>query len=135
MPPRELDARAWLPLRDPPKALELLPRLGDTFRFPTLFELLPPRSKLPEPLLPPEPPRSKLPVEGRLPEPPRLPPCPWRDLACACRVCAESPRAPPPYLLAVARSLYGAPPRCLALCCQLLFPERLTLFCLLWWLT
>ena len=39
----------------------------------------------------------------------------WRDYI-------ESPRAVPPYSFAVARSEYGAPPRCCGLCCQLLLP-------------
>ena len=62
-----------------------------------------------------------------VPAPPRLlakaPPCrlmDWR--AFACRFANESPRVVPPNLSAVARSRYGAPPRCSGLCCQLLRP-------------
>lgn len=65
--PRELDARALLPLCEPPKAL-LLPRLlvlGETLRLPTLL----PPLKLPLP--PPERLRSKLP---ELAPPLRAPP-------------------------------------------------------------
>src|SRR5580700_8297189 len=42
------------------------------------------------------------------------------------RLARESPRAVPPNLSAVARSPYGAPPRCAGWCCQLLlvFPPR-----------
>jgi hypothetical protein len=44
--PRELEALAWLPLKDdPPKALEPLRELDDgTLRLPTWLERLPPRS-------------------------------------------------------------------------------------------
>ena len=111
--PRELEARAWLPLRDPLPPYEDVPRelLDGTLRLPTWLEPLPPRSKLPE-------------LE-RLLAPPRSMLWAWRWPAWDCLAEAESPRAPPPYLLAVALSLYGAPPRCCALCCQLLLPLRL----------
>ena len=55
-----------------------------------------------------------------------VPPC--RCTCCRAPVCrceSESPRAVPPYRLAVARSRYGAPPRCSGRCCQL--PRALTL--------
>ena len=41
------------------------------------------------------------------------------------RFARESPRVVPPNLSAVARSLYGAPPRCCGLCFQLASPPRL----------
>src|SRR5215468_11089095 len=66
------------------------------------------------------------PPDGRLPKPvppprllARLPPC--RPICCralAWRLASESPRVVPPNLSAVARSRYGAPPRCSGLCCQ-----------------
>src|SRR6267143_4228234 len=113
--PRELLARALLPrvrlespLRPPPLELALEP--DDTLRLPTRSPP-PPRSMLPACCLPP---RSIAP-------PCCLPPiCPWFWRAFACRLDMESPRAVPPYLLAVALFEYGAPPRCWALCCQLL---------------
>jgi hypothetical protein len=115
--PRELDDRALAPLCEPPKALllERLLELGETLRLPTL---LPP--PLPERLLLPPLPerlRSKLPELAPPPDE-RLEADCCRDCACDERALAESPRAPPPYLLAVALSLYGAPPRCEALCCH-----------------
>jgi hypothetical protein len=106
--PRELEDRALLPL-PPPNAL-LPPRDPDEeLRLPT-------RSPPPPPPLPP-PPRLPEPPELRSkpPDPPerllalaRSPPlrlCCWRDCAPAEREDAESPRAEPPYLLAVALSL------------------------------
>jgi len=126
---RELLARALLPLvrleaplRPPPLELALEP--DDTLRLPTRSPP-PPRSMLPACCLPP---RSIAP-------PCCLPPiCPWFWRAFACRLDMESPRAVPPYLLAVALFEYGAPPRCWALCCQLLpLPVRLPvllIFCL-----
>jgi len=133
--PRELDERAPLPL--PPLKALLPPREleGEALRLPT-------RSPPP----PPPPEKEELPPERLLAPPPdeRLlaePPAPddlllalarsplrllcWRDCAPADRDDAESPRAEPPYLLAVALSLYGAPPRCAELCCQLPLPLRL----------
>ena len=129
-PPREapiLDDPRWLlarappplPLDDPPNALRLL-ALGefDTWRLPTRsppppeprFDCIVPALGLPPP--PRDPPRSIVPACGPLPR------------AGPCRLAPDSPRVAPPYLLAVARSEYGAPPRCCGLCCQLL----LTLF-------
>src|SRR5205814_8722975 len=59
-----------------------------------------------------------LPILARLP--------PWRPSRClapAWRLARESPRAAPPNLSAVARSRYGAPPRCCGLCIQLASPR------------
>src|SRR6267142_706656 len=116
---------SWIDYRRrPPPPLEP----DDTLRLPTRSPP-PPRSMLPACCLPP---RSIAP-------PCCLPPiCPWFWRAFACRLDMESPRAVPPYLLAVALFEYGAPPRCWALCCQLLplpvrFPVRLPvllIFCL-----
>src|SRR5437773_7037200 len=54
----------------------------------------------------------------------RLPPCrPTCCRALAWRLDRESPRAVPPNLSAVARSRYGAPPRCCGLCFQLASPR------------
>src|SRR3984957_4203801 len=117
--PRELLARAWLPLipEAPPNALRFVAlRFCDTCRLPT-------RS--------PPPPRfiSLVPALGPAP---RFAPrpagcCPARGLefcrALACRLDMESPRVVPPYRVAVAWSEYGAPPRCWGLCCHVLPPE------------
>jgi hypothetical protein len=105
--PRALEALARLPLpplKPPPERL-----LWETLRLPTRSP--PPPLKLPEP-----PPARLEPLPARLeaPAPPlrfesalfeprdRLSLCRLR--ACCWRADAESPRAPPPYLLAVARS-------------------------------
>src|SRR5262245_45422187 len=127
--PRALEALARLPLPPPLKPPPPPPRLlCDTLRLPTRSPP-PPPPRLPEPKLlepalrldaPAPPPRVAL-FDPR----DRLSLCRLR--ACCCRADAESPRAPPPYLLAVARSPYGAPPRFFELCCHWLFPLRLTL--------
>jgi len=110
--PRLLAARALDPSNplDPPPKASTLP---------------PPRERSRLPLLAAPPEADRVPA----PAPPaarllRLPPCwpiCWR--APACRFANESPRAAPPNLSAVARSRYGAPPRCCGLCCQV--PLRL----------
>src|SRR3977135_1656910 len=121
--PRLLLPRAFDPLyprEPPPKASRFPPPLRERFRLP-MRSAPPPRAGLPEPPLPP----PRLPI----PDPParllaRLPPCrPTCCRALACRLERESPRVVPPNLFAVARSRYGAPPRCSGLCChRSLFP-------------
>jgi hypothetical protein len=124
--PRELDERAWLPPPEEPLKALLLEReeLEGTLRLPMLLEPDPPRLPPPDPprsidpaLAPPRllalaPPRSIEPALAppRLLDPlrsmlPALARSDWRDCACWVRACGESPRAPPPYLLAVALSL------------------------------
>jgi hypothetical protein len=113
----------------------LLPPL-DVDRLPTRSPPPPPRSIVPADAPrppPPAPPRSIDPADAPLPPPPAPPRS--IDPADAPLLLApalfpprdESPRAVPPYWLAVARLLYGAPPRCCGLCCQFEFPP-LTLF-------
>ena len=112
------------PLDPPPKASRFPPPLRETSRLP-MRSAPPPPARLPIPA----PPLARL----LTPAPParllaRLPPCrPTCCLAPAWRLERESPRVVPPNLSAVARSLYGAPPRCCGLCCHLLpaFPPRL----------
>src|SRR5215472_8085972 len=82
----------------------------------------PPPGRLPA--LAPAPPPARL----LTPAPPvrllpKLPPCrPTCCFALAWRLDRESPRVVPPNRSAVARSLYGVPPRCSGLCCHLLPP-------------
>jgi len=117
--PRELDERAELPLypppplrEDPPNALLLPPLrpLPPTSRLPARLPLLlPPKFPPPAPLLRLlalglAPPRLAPPAL-RSPPPLRCWLWAWRLCAPACRDEAESPRADPPYLLAVALSL------------------------------
>ena len=98
--PRALDAEARLPLpplKPPPPRL-----LWETLRLPTWLPLrLPPEPKLPEPPARLEAPPLRLDIALFEPRD-MLSACRLR--ACDCRAEAESPRAPPPYLLAVARS-------------------------------
>src|SRR4051794_18351860 len=91
----------------------------------------PPRLSSPEPLprLPSTDPPARLPAPPPLNPPPdprllaRLPPCRLTRCCALERRCdSESPRALPPNLSAVARSLYGVPPRCSGLWLQLLLP-------------
>src|SRR5215469_16193308 len=114
--PRELLARALLPLREePPKASPLRdPPPADVLRLPTRsppplrfppLSLVPALGRFPprSPRSPSPPPRfaplSPAPPAARLPTPPCC--CRWR--AFAWRFAMESPRAVPPYLLAVER--------------------------------
>ena len=106
-PPRELALPARLPIDEPPDMPPRLPlrddELGGTLRLPARS---PPLMLLVLGRFPP--PLSEL-VLGRF-APPALP---GRDVA-----------PPPPNLLAVAELAYGALPRWLGLCCQLLrLPE------------
>src|SRR6202007_2146670 len=123
--PRLLLARALDPLypleprEPPPKASRFPPPPRETSRLP-MRSAPPPPARLPTPaparLLTPGPPPLAL---------DRLPPCrPTCCLALAWRLASESPRAVPPNLSAVARSRYGAPPRCCGLCFQLESPGR-----------
>src|SRR5580765_6166791 len=125
--PRALDP--LYPLEPPPKASRFPPPLRERSRLP--MRSAPPPVLLPTLPLPPAPvllPKPPLPARLLTPAPPprllsRLPPC--RPTCCrapACRFARESPRAVPPNLSAVARSRYGAPPRCWGLCCHLLPP-------------
>src|SRR5258707_12832469 len=114
LPERALDPLYPLePLEPPPKASRFPPPPRVTSRLPI-------RSAPPPPARLPAPPLARLPA----PAPPlraleRLPPCrPTCCRALACRLASESPRAVPPNLSAVARSRYGAPPRCCGLCCH-----------------
>ncbi len=124
--PRErlsLAPEPLIPLPAPPNAL-LFRALGvlGTERLPTRSPPPPPKPPLPRP--PP-------PVPGRFIEPawrfaPRsmVPAVPrfieaFCRRAFACRFAMDSPLVVPPNLPAVARSEYGAPPRCRGLCCQL----------------
>src|SRR5215469_11300697 len=113
--PRELLARALPPLippEPPPKApppLEEPPEPDETLRLPTRSPPPPPPRFDPKPLAPSDPrlpapdcrppPRSMLPACAPCPRPPS---CPWFWRALAWRLPMESPRAVPPYLLAVA---------------------------------
>jgi hypothetical protein len=108
-----------------------VPALGARFAVPALGPVLPARLAALGPVLPARlavlgpalPARFDVPALG----PDRLPvPACWRALAC--RLLRESPRADPPYLLAVALSAYGVPPRWLALCCQLPPPALMLVF-------
>ena len=118
--PRELLARAWLPLMPddaPPNALRFV-ELG-VFRtcwLPTLLApvprfklMLPALGLLPRfavPALGPDP-RFELMLPALVPRLPAPPAGCWRAWFCRAlfwRDCIESPRALPPYLLAVARS-------------------------------
>src|SRR5580658_811766 len=112
-----------IPLDAPPNAL-LFVALGvfGTCRLPTRSPPpLPPRFA---PILFAPPPAGR--VDAFAPPPPRFIEAgccrAWFCRALACRVAAESPRAVPPYWVAVARFEYGVPPRCCGLCCQLLPP-------------
>ena len=138
--PRELADRALEPLKPlelPPKPLALRPLLDGMLRLP-IWSLSPRFAVAPEdPRLAALGPAlaDRLEVAalaGRLAvpavaPPDRLPapPC-WRALAW--RLLNESPRADPPYLLAVALSAYGVPPRWLASCCQLAPPALMLVF-------
>src|SRR5207244_1873453 len=123
--PRLLPDRVFeplYPLEPPPKASRFPPPLRERSRLPMRSDP-PPAARLPtlapsERLLPPA--RLLRPVPApRLLD--RLPPCrPTCCRALAWRFASESPRAVPPNLSAVARSRYGAPPRCCGLCCHLL---------------
>jgi hypothetical protein len=127
--PRSVLVRAALPLipLDAPPNAFLFVALGvlGTSRLPTRSP--PPPARFAPMLLAP-PPAGR--VEGFPPPAPRfivLGCCrefclAWFCRAFACRVAVESPRAVPPYLLAVAWFEYGVPPRCCGLCCQLLPP-------------
>ena len=147
--PRELADRALEPLKPlelPPKPLAPIPLLDGMLRLPIWslplrFAVAPavPRlavlgaalgerlavdelvARLEAPGL-----AARLAVPALAP-PDRLPlaPC-WR--AVAWRLLKESPRADPPYLLAVALSAYGVPPRWLASCCQLPPPVLMLVF-------
>src|SRR6516165_4592034 len=110
--PRELLARAELPLvpPPPPRAFprEPPPPPDDTLRLPTRSPPPPPPRFAPRSLVPALgrlPPRS--PAPPRSPTPPRLPapPC-CRCRAFAWRFAMESPRAVPPNLSAVERLEY-----------------------------
>ena len=108
--PPPLRERSRLPMRSAPPALPLLPKPP----LPARLLMPPPPSRLP--MLPP--PARLL---GRLP--------PWRPTCCRAltwRLVRESPRAVPPNLSAVARSRYGAPPRCSGLCCHRSVPPPRT---------
>src|ERR1700722_16434835 len=119
-----------LPARDPPNApLEREPA-PEVWRLP--IRSPPPPVRPPRPFDPPPsppPPPVRLPRVFDPPPTPRPPPSPpapppgrfelscppvrprfWRALAW--RFASESPRLVPPKRLAVARSPYGAPPRC-----------------------
>src|SRR5262245_26158278 len=93
----------WLPTRSLPPLMPLPPR--DMSRVPAPgpppAPARPPASRVPALAAPP--PAARLPADG----------CPP---AFDWRLCSESPRALPPYLLAVALSAYGVPPRCAELC-------------------
>src|SRR5436190_16323575 len=122
--PRLLPARAFDPLypREPPP---------NAFRFPPPLRE---RSRLPMRSAPPAPaallPKPALPARLLMPPPParllgKFPPCrPTCCRALAWRLESESPRVVPPNLSAVARSPYGAPPRCAGLCCHRSLPPR-----------
>src|SRR5580658_4524908 len=125
-----------LPTRSPP-APPLAPRFAPMLLAPPpagrVDAFAPPPAGRVDAFAPPPPGR----VEAFAPPPPgrveAFPPPPprfieagccraWFCRAFACRVAAESPRAVPPYWVAVARFEYGVPPRCCGLCCQLLPP-------------
>src|SRR5262245_7498147 len=95
-----------LPMRSEPPAARL-PALGVPPRLPVL-----PAARLLAEGAPPPRPAGCWPAEGE------RPPCPPRD--------------PPPYLSCVARSPYGAPPRCAGLCCQLPLPAPPPRLRLIW---
>jgi hypothetical protein len=110
--PRELDERALLPLPPPLNAL-LPPRDPDdeVLRLPTFDPPPPDRAEPPAPpppeervLAPPAPEDRLLALVPARSPPLRLDDC-CRDCAPAERDDAESPRAEPPYLFAVALSL------------------------------
>src|SRR6516162_1173106 len=115
------------PLAPPPKASRFPPPLRERSRLP-MRSAPPPPGRLRAPAPPPA--RLLTPPPARLLRPPlparllgRLPPC--RPSCCrapAWRLARESPRVVPPNMSAVARSRYGAPPRCCGLCFHLLFP-------------
>src|SRR5246127_5011157 len=114
--PRALDP--LYPREPPPKASRFPPPLRERSR-PPIRSAPPPLALFPKPAPPPRLPMPAPPP--RLLE--RLPPCrPNCCRALACRLLRESPRVVPPNLSAVARSRYGAPPRCSGLCCHLLPP-------------
>ncbi len=129
--PLLLLARAEAPPPPPPPNAPPLPLLLlgelETLRFPTLSP--PPEPARVDPALlslTPAPPRSEAFLFPALRSvvPACAPPA-CRDVFCrafVCRADGESPRAEPPYLFAVARSEYGAPPRCWELCCHDVFP-------------
>src|SRR5262249_10132908 len=120
--PRALDP--LYPLDPPPKASRFPPPLRERSRLP-IRSVPPPLARLltPAPLRLPKllPPARFSPPESRVPA--RLPP--FRPICCragAWRFERESPRVVPPKRFAVARSLYGPPPRCSGLGCHLLPP-------------
>jgi hypothetical protein len=131
-PPRLLLVRALdpsyprEPLDPPPKASLFPPPPRETSRLP-IRSAPPPPVRFPAPTPPPAllltpAPSPVRPPPGRLLA--RLPPCrPSCCRALVCRLARESPRVVPPNLSAVARSLYGAPPRCCGLCFQLDCPR------------
>src|SRR6516162_595251 len=116
------------PLAPPPKASRFPPPLRERSRLP-MRSAPPPPGRLRAPAPPPA--RLLTPPPARLLRPPlparllaRLPPC--RPSCCrapAWRLARESPRVVPPNLSAVARSRYGAPPRCCGLCFHLPSPR------------
>src|ERR1700746_1956700 len=109
--PRALDP--LYPREPPPKASRFPPPLRERSR-PPIRSAPPPLVLLPKPAPPP-----RLPMPPAAPLLDRLPPCrPSCCRAAAWRKERAPPRVVPPNLSAVARSRYGAPPRCAGLCCH-----------------